>query len=152
MFPSMDDRLTQGTYHRVRRSSQVAAAVAASVVFAYAVLRWKPFRVEISGPSMAPALLPGDWALAISGRPVRRGSVVVMRHPLRPGLEIVKRVVAGPGDVAPDGRVLGVRQWWVEGDAAADSTDSRRFGPVHGESIRAVVRLVYWPAGRRRLL
>lgn len=144
--------MTPGTYHRVRRWSQAAGAAAALVVFAYAVLRWKPFRVEISGGSMAPTLLPGDWALAVPSGRVRRGRIVVVQHPLRPAFEIVKRVVAGPGDVAPDGRVLGVEQWWIEGDAQDASTDSREFGPVHRDSIRAVVWSVYWPPTRRRIV
>jgi nickel-type superoxide dismutase maturation protease len=148
----MDDGATPETYHRGRRWSQAAAAAAALAVFAYAVVRYKPFRVEVTGPSMAPTLQPGDWALAVSGRPVRRGSVVVLQHPHRPGLEVVKRVVAGPGEEAPDGRVLGPHQWWVEGDAPAGSTDSRHFGPVHRDNIRAVVRAVYWPPHRRRLV
>jgi len=146
------ERVTKATYHRARRWSQAAGGAATLAVFAYAVLRWKPSRVEISGPSMAPTLRAGDWALAVSGRPVRRGVVVVVQHPVRPGLEIVKRVVAGPGDVAPDGRVLGVDQWWVEGDAPVDSTDSRHFGPIHRHHIRAAVWLVYWPPNRRRLV
>jgi signal peptidase I len=144
--------VTSATYHRGRRWSQAAGAFAALALFAYAVLRWKPFRVEISGRSMEPTLRSGDWALAVSGHRVRRGSVVVVQHPLRPGLEIVKRIVAGPGDVAPDGRVLGLHQWWIEGDAEVGSTDSRAFGPIHEESIRAIVRLVYWPPNRRRLV
>ena len=76
---------------------------------------------------------------------------MVVQHPRRPGLEIVKRVVAGPGDAAPDGRILAAHQWWIEGDAAG-STDSRQFGPIHGENIRAIVWLVYWPPNRRGLL
>jgi nickel-type superoxide dismutase maturation protease len=146
------DVVTKATYHRARRWSQAAGAAAALLVFAHAVLRWKPFRVEIAGSSMEPSLRPGDWALAVPARRLRPGNVVVVQHPLRPGLEIVKRIVAGPGDVAPDGRVLTAAQWWVEGDDSAASTDSRQFGPVHRESIRAVIRAIYWPADRRRLL
>lgn len=123
-----------------------------TVAAAWVFLRWKPFRVEIRGPSMRPGLEPGDWALAVPSPRVRRGSVVVVEHPTRPGFEMVKRVVAIPGDLAPDGRVLDRDRFWVEGDAPEESTDSRHFGPVHREHVKAAVRLVYWPLERRRLV
>ncbi len=101
---------------------------------------------------MSPVLEPGDWALAARPTRVRRDGVVVLEHPGRPGFEIVKRVVAVPGDVAPDGRVLGADEYWVQGDALDESTDSRAFGPVGRSSLRGAVRLVYGPPGRRRLV
>lgn len=108
--------------------------------------------MEVKGPSMAPALLPGDWALAVKpGRP-RRGDVVVVEHPERPGFEMVKRLTAVPGDLAPGERTLGPDEWWVEGDDPERSTDSRHFGPVGFGAIIARVRLVYWPPDRRRIL
>ncbi len=126
--------------------------VAVTAALAYSFLRWKPFRVEVKGPSMAPALLPGDWALAVKPGRLRRGDVVVVEHPGRPGFEMVKRVMGMPGDLAPDGRILGEDEWWVEGDAPGESTDSRQFGPVGRDAIVAQVRLVYGPPGRARLL
>lgn len=119
---------------------------------AYSFLRWKPFRVEISGPSMAPTLLPGDWALAVKPGRIARGDVVVIEHPERPGFEMVKRVTGIPDELAPDGRILGEDEWWVEGDNPGASTDSRHFGPVTSDNVKAKVRLVYWPPSRRRSL
>ena len=55
---------------------------------------------------MRPTLEPGEWALAVAPRGDLLGEVVVVEHPERPGFEMVKRVVAGPGAVAPDGVVL----------------------------------------------
>lgn len=101
---------------------------------------------------MGSTLLPSDWALAVAPRKLRRGHVVVIEHPERPGLEMVKRLVALPGDVLPDGRCLAADEWWVEGDDPQSSTDSRQFGPVRHEAILAKVRLIYWPPERRRLL
>ena len=98
---------------------------------------------------MVPTLLPGEWALAVSRRRYRRGAVVVVEHPGRPGYEIVKRLVAGPGDRIAD-RTLGADEYWVEGDRPDASTDSRHFGPVRGEHLKAAVLLVYWPRDRRR--
>jgi nickel-type superoxide dismutase maturation protease len=129
--------------------------VAATVVglgVVYSFLRWKPFRVEISGPSMSPTLLPGDWALAVKPGRIQRGDVVVIEHPNRPGFEMVKRVVGVPDDLAPDGRILVDDEWWVEGDNREASTDSRKFGSVTSDQVKAKVRLVYWPPSRRRLI
>jgi len=100
---------------------------------------------------MRPALEPGDWAIAIAPARVRRGDIVVVEHPERPGLEIVKRVVNVSGDVAPDGFPL-VDQVWIEGDEPESSTDSRQFGSVAIDRVRGRVRLVWWPPGRVRLV
>jgi mitochondrial inner membrane protease subunit 1 len=101
---------------------------------------------------MAPTLEPGDWALTTPARRVRVGDVVVVEHPARSGFQMVKRIVAGPGDRAPGGRDLGAGSWWVQGENLAESTDSRHFGAVERERILARVRLVYWPPSRRGLV
>ena len=111
---------------------------------------WRPFRIEIAGRSMVPTLEAQDWALAVRARRVRPGDVVVVEHPGRPGFELVKRVVAGPDDRAPDGRELGKEEVWVEGDALAASTDSRSFGPVGSDAVVGRVVLVLWPPARWR--
>jgi hypothetical protein len=131
------------------RAAGAAVAIGAAVV---AVRRLRPFRVEISGDSMAPALRSGDVAVAVAIGAPRVGDVVVFEHPGRPGLELVKRVVAGPGELGSDARVLGAGEWWVEGDDPLRSTDSRHFGPVRVETVRARVVLVAWPPSRLRVL
>jgi nickel-type superoxide dismutase maturation protease len=141
------------TYHRDRRWVPPAAAglpVALAIVVAF--LRWKPFRVEVHGASMVPTMLPGDWALAVEAHEPKRGDVVVVEHPGRPGYEMVKRLTALPGDRPADHRTLGPNEWWVEGDHPQGSTDSRHFGPVRREHIKAKLLLIYWPNDRRRLL
>jgi nickel-type superoxide dismutase maturation protease len=130
----------------------VTASASVSVVIAWYVLHRRPFRVAIEGASMAPTLLPGDWALAAAGIRVRRGDVVVVEHPARPGYEMVKRLTAMPGENVGADRLLGPVEYWVEGDDPNASTDSRRFGPVRREALRAKVLLIYWPPSRRRLL
>ncbi|MCI0633663.1 MAG: nickel-type superoxide dismutase maturation protease [Actinobacteria bacterium] len=114
------------------------------------LVRWRPFRVEVAGRSMRPTLEPGDWALAIGtgrGRLPRIGDIVVLEHPDRPEVELVKRVT----DVRSS-PMSGATELWVEGDDPAASTDSRHFGPVHGSQVRGRVVLVWWPPSRRRLL
>lgn len=97
---------------------------------------------------MAPRLLPGDWALVVIPSSFHRGDVVVVEHPGRPGYEMVKRIAGAPGDVIWQ-RTLGMDEWWVEGDFAPRSTDSRHFGPLTSEELKAKVMLVYWPPSRR---
>jgi phage repressor protein C with HTH and peptisase S24 domain len=104
----------------------------------------QPFRrplgvVVVEGPSMLPALHPGDCLLVRRGSHVRPGSLVVARFPARPDLLVVKRAVR------PDGPL-----WWVEGDNRAVGDDSRRYGPA---AVLATVVLRWWPprgAGRVR--
>jgi signal peptidase I len=140
------------TYHRAQKplSGAVAGLVVASGL-AWVCLRWKPSRVQIEGGSMAPTLAPGDWALVIAPPRFGRGDVVVVEHPGRPGYEMVKRLVGVPGDRVSGGtRTLGSSEYWVEGDFAAASTDSRQFGSVTADELKAKVVLIYWPKDRRR--
>ena len=124
----------------------VAAGLAAGI--GLLARRRRPFRVEIRGQSMAPLLSTGDEALAVAIDAPAVGDVVVLEHPTRPGLELVKRITAGPGDLGSDARVLGPGEWWVEGDDPVRSTDSRHLGPARTDRIRARVVLVVWPPSR----
>ncbi len=113
-------------------------------------MRARPFRVEVTGTSMDPTLVPGDYLVATKARVIRRGALVVLDRPNQPGFELVKRLTAIPGDVI-EGGVLGPNEYWVVGEAATRSTDSRTFGPVAREDIKGIVRLRYWPLSRARL-
>jgi mitochondrial inner membrane protease subunit 1 len=141
-------------YHRGRNRKPSSGAVAGAVVTAgaaWAFLRWKPSRILIEGGSMAPMLAPGDQALVITPPRYERDDVVVVEHPGRPGYEMVKRLTGVPGDrVTQEGRILGAGEYWVAGDFAAASTDSRQFGSVTADELKARVVLVYWPKDRRR--
>lgn len=100
---------------------------------------------------MAPTLAPGDVALAIPLHRPAVGDVVVVEHPDRPRYEMVKRIVGVPGQRMGE-RTLGADEWWVEGDFSDASTDSRQFGPVRRDALKAKVVLIYWPKDRRRRL
>jgi signal peptidase I len=121
-----------------------AAFMAAAAV--WIVLR-RPFRVAVEGESMLPTLRPGDFLVATRSGPIVRGALVVVEHPRRPGYEMVKRMTGFPGDAMADA-VLGPDQFWVLGDNAGASTDSRTLGPVGRDAIRGAVRLRYWPPAR----
>jgi type IV secretory pathway protease TraF len=75
--------------------------------------------------------------------------VMVVEHPGTPGYEMVKRVTALPGERVGE-RMLDEDEYWIEGDRQDASTDSRHFGPVRTEHLKARLLLVYWPKDRRR--
>jgi nickel-type superoxide dismutase maturation protease len=94
--------------------------------------------VEVTGASMAPALLPRDRllveSLTYARRHPRPGEVVLAADPREPDRELIKRVAA-----VTDVEVQ------LLGDHPAESTDSRTFGPVPVEAVRWRVALRYWP-------
>ena len=97
-------------------------------------MRWPIWRVMVTERSMEPALLPGDWLLALRTRRIRPGQIVLARHPQRPDLLLVKRAA---------GRVDG--GWWLASDnPAAGAVDSARFGAVPGDLIEGRVLARYW--------
>ncbi|MEV6125456.1 nickel-type superoxide dismutase maturation protease [Streptomyces violaceusniger] len=95
---------------------------------------------EVYNPSMQPTLYPGDQLVVRYGAPVRPGDVVVVRHPFRQDLLIVKRAV--------ERREGG---WWVKGDNPYVENDSREFGVVPDELVvaRAWLRLRPRPGAGR---
>lgn len=130
---------------------------------------------EVAGHSMEPALAPGDYLVTIArtGRPAR-GDVVIVEHPSRSGLDLVKRVVGLPGEtievaagsVSVDGRRLA--EPWADGSTVPDGTwhngaheifllgdhrahassDSRTLGPVRLPAQWWLARWRYWPPRR----
>lgn len=82
---------------------------------------------------MEPTLHDGDWIVARRNGRARVGDVVVLEHPERPGLLIVKRVDR-----------VDAAGYWVLGDALGASTDSRHFGAVPEVIGRAVWRVRPW--------
>ena len=88
------------------------------------------FTALVREPSMAPALHDGDAILVLRTRRVRPGDVVVVRFPGQDGLFVKRAVRRVPGG------------WWVMGDHAAVSADSRRFGTA---TVVGRVLLRWWP-------
>ena len=123
----------------MRRAGWTLLGVAALL----AVRGTRPFRVEVAGRSMEPTLRQGDWLVATRAGRRGRGSVVVVADP-RTGRDLVKRIVAEPGDPS-DGGVLAADQYLVAGDNPDGSTDSRTFGSVPTSAIEGVVRFRYAP-------
>jgi len=147
------------------------------VAFVIAVLI-RTFLVEtfvVQGPSMEPTLANGE-RLLVSKMTYRfhrpnRGDVVVLRYPLDPSKDYIKRVVAIGGDTVElrlgrlyvNGKLIeepyvhepGLYNMdsftvpegtvFVLGDHRTNSEDSRFFGPVKLELIKGKAILIIWP-------
>jgi signal peptidase I len=105
-------------------------------------------RVRIVGRSMLPTLSPGERVLFDRlayrlGAP-RAGEIVLAQPHARPGVRLIKRVAEQHG--------LGPDEFWLLGDNADESTDSRVLGTFAREDILARAWVVYWPADRFRVL
>lgn len=99
---------------------------------------------EIEDHSMEPALHPGDWVLGVRGGRARPGDVVVFEHPLRPGFDLVKRVVAPDGQA--ENPITAPDELWALGDnPVAGSVDSRTLGPIPRACLRARLLIRYRP-------
>lgn len=135
---------------------------------------------EVRGLSMEPGIHDRDRILVdhlsyLMGG-VHRGDVVVLRYPLDPSVDYIKRVIGLPGEEV----VISFGQVWIDGhlltepyvdDEAIDpytrlrttvqpghyfvmgdnrlrSSDSREFGQVPHELLRGRVRLRVWPPDR----
>jgi signal peptidase I len=136
----------------------------------------------VRGSSMAPGIQDGDrilvepWSLFFF-RP-ERGDIVVLRYPLDPTIDYIKRVIGLPGDrvTLADGFVwvngelldepyvtdidrttyltteVGPHRYFVLGDNRSRSSDSRDFGMVPEEYLRGRVDLRLWPLERAGVL
>lgn len=105
--------------------------------------------LEVKGNSMFPAIHDGDKVRIEKGydleSKIEKRDIVVFHLP-GPNARVdpyAKRVLYLPGEEAPNGKILGDHEWWVEGDSKATSKDSRYFGPIQG--IEARVIEVYCP-------
>ena len=135
-------------------------------------------RFVVRGDSMRPALKSRESVLAVRSRlpwnRLRRGDIVVLRHPVCRYRIYIKRIVGLPNeeirledglvnlegalleeayiDRVPPGRPDQNREWWtgpdeyfVLGDNRGDSRDSRAFGPVDRRLILGRVWFRCWP-------
>jgi len=137
---------------------------------------------QVEQYSMEPTLLPHDRVLVDKFlyrlRQPHRGDVVVLKYPLNPQRNYIKRIVALPGDKleVKDGKVhingtpsqepyvngtpqgdfgpitVPADSVFVMGDNRNNSEDSRSFGALKEEQIVGQAILIYWPPQRIRLL
>jgi len=95
--------------------------------------------VKVSGSSMSPTFMPGDWLIVKSvdknSAPLKIGSVYLVSDPVRPGVKLLKRL--------KEQRVNnGVIEYWVEGDSLI-SEDSRKWGWLGRDQFLAKVVIKY---------
>ena len=132
----------------------------------------------VRGSSMAPRIHDGDRILidhfSYMFAEVHRGDIVVLKYPLDPSVDYIKRVIGLPGDeiLLEDGRVwvngdlvdepyvdvpdnmtrMRVRvkpaHFFVLGDNRRRSCDSREFGLVPKDYVRGKVEVRVWPLAR----
>jgi signal peptidase I len=110
----------------------------------------------VLGPSMKPALQPGDRVIVdlwtYRHRAPEPGEVALLLGP--DGTPLVKRIAREPGPpeaAAPfvlDPEDRSSRRLWVVGDNPGESSDSRLFGPVPAGRFRGRVVFRYWPLSR----
>lgn len=157
------------------RPRWVLAFLAGACLLVVFALATDPFTV--AGNSMMPGLDHGDTILVNRfTRPgqLKRGDLVVVKHPSHAGMVVVKRVVGLPGDTVSldQGRLyvnaeliaepyvvfrdrrsmaelrLGPKMYFVMGDQRQTSVDSRTWGPVRQESIVGQAYARIWPLRR----
>ena len=99
--------------------------------------------VKVSGSSMSPTFMNGDWILikqiTKSAHPLKLQSVYLINDPERPGIKLLKRVKAVEVD-----EIVGKKAqftYWFEGDHPS-STDSRKWGWLKQDQVvgKVVVR------------
>ena len=130
---------------------------------------------EIKGSSMVPTFDDGQRVVVLKlFSDIQRGDIVIFSSQDDPGKDLIKRVIALPGEriqirkglVRINGKVLkegyledkdyglydaeideevGLGQIYVLGDNRDDSHDSRRFGSVSEESLKGKVVVRWWP-------
>jgi signal peptidase I len=100
--------------------------------------------VKVSGSSMSPTFMPGDWLLIKQIRngahPLKLQSVYLINDPERPGIKLLKRVK----EVEVD-EIVGEKAqftYWLEGDHPS-STDSRKWGWLKQDQVIGKVFVRY---------
>jgi signal peptidase I len=154
-----------------------ARTLTSAAVYATLIVTFGFQVARVEGRSMEPTLHDQDRLvvnkLAYQLHDPVVGDVVMLRHPSTPGLSLVKRVIAAPGDtvafsngvvfrngIAVDEKFLAADlrsfedrdaivvpegYYFVLGDHRNNSSDSRAFGPVPKKYILGRVQVRWWP-------
>lgn len=90
-------------------------------------LGWREIFI-IEGDSMLPTLKQGDCVFINPSAKPKVGDIVLFRHPFKQSVNVVKRLA----QITSDGR------YFLVGDNALESTDSRSFGAISAKDILGV--------------
>ena len=175
--PPADPVRKRGLLERCYRSAVAEIVVLVLLAFTLAMTT-KTYVVEayeIKGRSMVPTFDDGQRVVVLKlFSDIQRGDIVIFSSQDDPGKDLIKRVIALPGEriqirkgiVRINGKVLkegyledkdyglydaeideevGLGQIYVLGDNRDDSHDSRRFGSVSEESMKGKVVVRWWP-------
>lgn len=141
-----------GLLRRLRPALEAVLALASVAAVVLGTTRFVATPWAVSGSSMSPALEDGDRVVVdlwtYRGRPPRPGEIALLEGPR--GVPMVKRVAPGPPPGAPTAPLApvafpGEELFWVLGDSAEASRDSRDFGAVPRHRFRGRVLWRYWP-------
>ena len=106
--------------------------------------------MRIQGESMSPLLHDGQLVLVKDGvylyRTPQKGEMVAARPASLGGKAVIKRVIGLPHEVVHIGSkewCLAEEDFFIVGDQADDSLDSRSFGPVRRDEL--VGSVWFWP-------
>ena len=175
--PPADPAKKRGLLERCYRSAVAEIVVLVLLAFTLAMTT-KTYVVEayeIKGRSMVPTFDDGQRVVVLKlFSDIQRGDIVIFSSQDDPGKDLIKRVIALPGEriqirkgiVRINGKVLKegyledkdyglydaeideevrLGQIYVLGDNRDDSHDSRRFGSVSEESLKGKVVVRWWP-------
>ncbi|MBI5434291.1 MAG: signal peptidase I [Planctomycetes bacterium] len=173
--------LLQRAVRRVRGlfDTRVSVAFLVQASLAFTVAHFLLFNLSVvRGSSMQPGIHDGDRIVidpfAYLFGQVKRGDVVVLKYPLDPSVDYIKRVIGLPGDeVVIEAGIVWVNgvaleepyvsdadplsrsatrvkpaHFFVLGDNRPRSSDSRDFGQVPAEYVRGRVEVRLWPFDR----
>ena len=146
---------------RARSLRQILLLVLGALVIASLIRIFIAEPFIVTGSSMQPSYRNNDYLVidlvSYHFKKPQRGEIIVFRYPLDPSLYLVKRVVALPGEIVDEasGKVEGTTasttitlandEYYVLGDNASESTDSRQWGPLQERFIVGRVALRLWP-------
>jgi len=158
----------------------IAPLVAALVISALFQVTVASFKVY--GSSMLPNIQPGEYVMVSKAayfvHPPERGEVIVFHSPHNPNSDLIKRIIALPGDTVevkdgtvfvndtplvepyiseppkyayPHQKIL-ADYYFVLGDNRNNSSDSHKGWTVPRENIVGRAWLTYWPAHQWRTI
>jgi signal peptidase I len=166
-----------------RALAEWVRTLASAAVYATLIVTFVGQVARVDGSSMLPTLHDQDRLivnkLAYRWHPPQIGDIVMVASPEEPDKMLVKRVVAGPGDVVRSVRgrlyrndvrisdefvadgyesddtwgpeVVPRGHYFVMGDHRNNSADSRSFGPVPERYITGKVEVRWWPVPDARV-